>query len=48
MLDSVLLKKTKYEERNAHNVFSLMLDPRCKGLHIVSSFIGCGQSVKIV
>jgi len=38
----------KYEERKAHNILSLMLDPRFKTLRLVSSFIGCEQGKAIV
>jgi hypothetical protein len=38
----------KYEERKAHNMLSLMLDPRFKTLPLMSSFIGCEQSKAIV
>jgi len=43
---SFLLKK--YEERKAHNIFSLMLDLRFKTLHLVSSLIGHEQGKAIV
>jgi hypothetical protein len=41
VLDSFLSFLKKYEERKTHNILSLMLDPRFKTLHLVSSFIGC-------
>jgi hypothetical protein len=37
-----------YEERNAHNTFSLMLDPQFKSLCLVSSFVGHEQDISIV
>jgi hypothetical protein len=40
-LDSFLSFLKKYEERKAHNMFSLMLDPRFKTFHLVSTFISC-------
>ncbi len=30
----------KFGEKKAHNMFYLMLDPRFKSFHLVSSFIG--------
>jgi len=30
----------KYEEKKTHNMVSLMLDPKFKSLHIISSFVG--------
>ncbi len=38
----------KYEERKTHHMFSLMLNSSYKSLHIVFSFISCGQGVEIV
>jgi hypothetical protein len=38
----------KYEERKAHNMLSLMLDPRFETLHLVSSLISCEQGKVIV
>ncbi len=29
-----------YEEKKTHNMFSLMLDPRFKGLCLVTSYVG--------
>jgi hypothetical protein len=43
---SFLLKKN--EERKAHNMLSLMLDPRFKTLHLVSSLIGHEQGKAII
>jgi hypothetical protein len=45
-LFSFFLKK--HERKKVHNMFSLMLDPRFKTLHLVSSLIGCEQGKKIV
>jgi hypothetical protein len=45
-LDSFLLKK--YEKRKAHNMISLMLDPRFKTFCFVFSFIGREQGKTIV
>jgi hypothetical protein len=47
VLDSFLSLK-KYEDRKAHNMLSLMLDPRFKTLHLVSSFIGREQGKAIM
>ncbi len=38
----------KYDEKKAHNMFSLMLDPILKTLHLVSSFIGLEWGKAIV
>jgi hypothetical protein len=38
----------KYEERNAHNMLSLMLDPKLKTFHLLSSLISCERSKVIV
>jgi hypothetical protein len=48
VLDSFLSFFKKDEEKKAHNMFSLMLDPRFKTLCLVSSFIGLEQSKAIV
>jgi hypothetical protein len=48
ILDYFLSFLRKYEERKAHNMFSLMLDPRFKTLYFVSSFIGLEQGKAIV
>jgi hypothetical protein len=40
VFDSSLLFLTKYENRETHNMISLMLDPRFKRFHIISSFVG--------
>jgi hypothetical protein len=47
-LDSFLSFLKKYEERKAHDMFSLMLDPRFKTFCLVSSFIGHEQGKAIV
>ncbi len=38
----------KYEETNACNMFSLMLGPQLKNLHLVFSFVGREQGFFIV
>jgi hypothetical protein len=43
---SLLLKK--YEEKKAHNMFALMLDPRFKTLYLVSSLANREQGKVIV
>jgi len=40
VLDYFLSFLRNYEERKAHNMFSLMLNPRSKSLCLVSSFVG--------
>jgi hypothetical protein len=35
-------------KKKTHNMLALMLDPRLKSLHLVSSFIGCDQEVAMV
>jgi hypothetical protein len=40
VLDYFLSVLRKYKERKAHNMFSLMLNPWFKSLHLVSSFVG--------
>ncbi len=37
----------KYKEKKAHNMVPLMLDPRFKSLHIISSFVGRDQEVVV-
>ncbi len=37
-----------FEERKAHNMLSLMLDPKFKNFHLVSSFVGQEEDVNIV
>ncbi len=37
-----------YDKRKAHNMISLMLDPKYKNLCIVSSFVGKEQGVVLV
>jgi hypothetical protein len=39
---------TKYEERKAHNMLPLILGPRFKTLHLVSSLIDHEQGKRIV
>jgi len=48
ILDSFLYFLKKFDERKAHNMLVLMLDPRFKSLRLVSSFIGRDQGVAIV
>jgi hypothetical protein len=48
VLDSFLSFLKKYENKKVHNMISLMLDPRFKSLHIVSSFVGREQGVLFV
>ncbi len=42
------LSLKKFDERKAHNMLALMLDPRIKSLYLMSSFIGHDQGVAIV
>jgi hypothetical protein len=46
VLDFIFLLK-KYEEKKVCNMLSLMLDPRFKNLHLMSSFIGLEQGKSI-
>jgi hypothetical protein len=48
VLDSFLSFLKKYENKKTHNMISLMLNPRFKSLHIMSSFVGREQGVAIV
>jgi hypothetical protein len=48
VLDSFLSFLKKYENRRAHNMISLMLDPKLKSFHIISSFVGREQGVALV
>jgi hypothetical protein len=48
VLKSFIYFLRKFEEKKAHNMFSLMLDPRFRSLSLVSSFIGREQGVAIV
>jgi len=48
VLDSFLSFLKKYENKKAHNMILLMLDPRFKSLHIIFSFVGRGQGVALV
>jgi hypothetical protein len=48
VLDSFLSFLKEYEERKAHNMFFLMLDPRFKTFGLVSSFTSCEQRKAIV
>jgi hypothetical protein len=38
----------KYKNKKSHNMTSLMLDPRFKNLHIISSFVEWDQNVSFV
>jgi hypothetical protein len=48
VLDSFISILTKYKNKNTHNMISLMLNPRLKNLHIISSFVGYEQGVNLV
>ncbi len=48
MLDSFLSFLKKYENMKVHNMISLMLNPRFKSFHLVSSFVGREQGVALV
>jgi hypothetical protein len=48
VLDFFLSFLRKYEERKAHDMLLLMLDPRFKTFHLVSSLIGHEQGKAIV
>jgi hypothetical protein len=48
VLETFLSFLKKFEEKKAHHMLSLMLDPRFKSLCLVSSFIGREQGVAIV
>jgi hypothetical protein len=48
VLDSFLSFLKIYDKRKAHNMISLMLDPRYKSFHITSSFVGREQNVALV
>jgi hypothetical protein len=48
VLDSFLSFLKKYENRKTHNMIFLMLYPRFKSLHIVSSFVGKEKGVALV
>jgi len=48
VLDYFLSFLKVYDKRPAHNMISLMLDPRYKKLHIVSSFVKKEQGVVLV
>jgi hypothetical protein len=37
----------KYENKKAHNMIYLMLNPRFKSFHIISSFVGKEQGVAL-
>jgi hypothetical protein len=48
VLDFFLSFLKKYENRRAHNMIFLTLDPRFKSLCIISSFVGREQGVALV
>ncbi len=48
VLDSFLLFKRTYDEKNTHNMLALMCDPRFKSLHLVSSYVSMEQGVSII
>ncbi len=48
VLDSFFSFLKRFNERKTHNVLVIMLDPKLKSLHLVSSSIGCDQGVAIV
>ncbi len=48
MLDSFLSFLKKYENKKAHNMISLMVNPKFKNFHIVPSFVGMEQGVALV
>jgi len=48
VLDYFLSFLKIYDKRKGHNMISLMLNPRYKSLHIVSSFVGREQGVALV
>jgi hypothetical protein len=45
VLDSFLSFLRKYDNRKAHNMVSLMLNPKLKSFYIISSFVGKEQGV---
>ncbi len=47
-LDSFLSFMKRYGKKKTHNMLTLMLDPRFKSLHLVSSFIDCEHGEVIV
>jgi hypothetical protein len=48
VFDYILSFLKKIWKTNARNMFSLMLGPRLKNLHLVFSFVGCEQGIFIV
>jgi hypothetical protein len=48
VLESSFSFLRKFEKKKENNMFSLMLDPKFKSLHLVSSFIGRQQGVFVV
>jgi hypothetical protein len=48
VLDSFLSFLKVYDKKKTHNMISLILDPKYKGLRIISSFVGREQGVALV
>ncbi len=49
VLDIFISFLKKFDERKTHNMLTLiLLDPRFKSFHLVSSFIACDQGVAII
>jgi len=48
VLDSFHFFKIKFEKKKAHNMLSLMLDPKFKSLCLISYFVGREEGVSIV
>jgi hypothetical protein len=48
VLNTFLSFLKKYENKKAHNMISLMLDPKFKSLHIIFSFVGREQGVTLI
>jgi hypothetical protein len=48
VLDSLISFLKVCDKKKAHNMISLMLDPRYRSFHIVSSFVGKEQGVVLV
>jgi hypothetical protein len=48
VVDRFLSFLKKFDERKAHNMLALMLDPRFKSLCLMYSFIGHDQGIAIV
>jgi hypothetical protein len=48
VFDSFLSILKKYEERKAHDMLLLMLDPQLKILHLVPSFVSREQDIFVI